>query len=122
MTGSSLTGYDLQTRKLVASWPIAGASAIAYDTDGDKLYVGTDAGQLLALDTTLFDSDPGGGPYELPFQPEAVTTLDGPISRPRDVRQRPERRRRPARRHGHDRGPGLGDGDRHRRSSRAPST
>jgi predicted membrane-bound dolichyl-phosphate-mannose-protein mannosyltransferase len=80
VTGTGLAGYDLQTRKLVASWPIAGASAIAYDASGDKLYVGTDDGELLALDTTLFDSDPGGGPYELPFQPESVTTLDGAIA------------------------------------------
>ena len=79
-TGTGLTGYDLQTRKLVASWPIAGASAVAYDATGNKLYVGTDGGELLALDTTLFDSDPGGSPYELPFQPESVTTLDGAIS------------------------------------------
>ena len=69
VTGSSLTGYDLQTRKLVASWPIAGASAIAYDADGHKLYVGTESGELLALDTTSFDGDPGGGPFELRSSP-----------------------------------------------------
>ncbi len=81
VTGSALSGYDLETRKLVATWPIEGASAITYDADGFRLFVGTDAGEILALDTTQLDGDPGGGPNDLPFQPESVATIDGSISR-----------------------------------------
>jgi hypothetical protein len=81
VTGSALSGYDLETRKLVATWPIEGASAITYDADGFRLFVGTDAGEVLALDTTQLDGDPGGVPNDLPFQPESVATLDGSIAR-----------------------------------------
>ena len=42
VTGSALSGYDLHTRKEVASWSVPGASAMTYDADRDRLYVGTE--------------------------------------------------------------------------------
>ena len=80
VTGSARPGYDLQTRKEIASWSVPGASAITYDADRDRLYVGTESGELLALDVATLDGlDPGG--LEQVVQPELVATLDGPITR-----------------------------------------
>ena len=139
VTGSALSGYDLETRKLVATWPIDGASAITYDADGNRLFVGTDGGEILALDTTQLDGDPGGGPSDLPFQPEPVATIDGPVSRlatfdggqslaallPDDTIAETDRHRRPrdGRGHGQRRGrrrgrhDGLGERRRGRRDA-----
>jgi predicted membrane-bound dolichyl-phosphate-mannose-protein mannosyltransferase len=80
VTGSALSGYDLHTRKEVASWNVPGASALAYDADRDRLFVGTESGELLALDVATMDGlDPGS--IEQVVQPELVATLDGPITR-----------------------------------------
>jgi Dolichyl-phosphate-mannose-protein mannosyltransferase/C-terminal four TMM region of protein-O-mannosyltransferase len=79
-TGSALTGYDLHTRKPVASWTVDGAAALAFDTDRNKLYVGTDGGELLALDLASLDGLDAGSIDQI-LQPELVATLDGPISR-----------------------------------------
>ena len=79
-TGSALTGYDLHTRKPVASWTVDGAAALAFDSDRNKLYVGTDGGELLALDLASLDGLDAGAIDQV-LQPELVATLDGPISR-----------------------------------------
>ena len=80
VTGSALSGYDLQTRKLAATWPVAGANAVTYDESGNQLFVGTDTGELYSLDVASLDGDPGTPP-DLLIQPELVATLDGEINR-----------------------------------------
>ena len=47
----SARAYDLQTRKLVATWSVPGAASLALDPDGHRVLVGTDGGAILALDT-----------------------------------------------------------------------
>jgi 4-amino-4-deoxy-L-arabinose transferase-like glycosyltransferase len=55
-TGTEVVAYDLETRALVARWPVAGASTVAFDDTGDQVFVGTDSGQLLSIDTTALDA------------------------------------------------------------------
>ena len=57
-----------------------GAAAVAFDSDRNKLYVGTDGGELLALDLASLDGLDAGAIDQI-LQPELVATLDGPISR-----------------------------------------
>ena len=84
-TGSELAAYDLQTRALEVSIPVPGASAVAFDTDGSQVYVGTDSGELLAIDATLFDDARSAGgsaaPDALSDALVPVAMLDGAISR-----------------------------------------
>ncbi len=79
-TGSGVSGYDLQTRKLTGSWAVDGARALAYDTTTDQLYVGTNSGQVYVLDVASLDGDLGGTPPDQVVQPELIATLDGPVT------------------------------------------
>ncbi len=81
VTGSELVGYDLQTRAVAARWPVPGASAVAFDADGLKLLVGTDTGQVLALDAPSLDALRGASAAEPPVAPAPIASLDGPIRR-----------------------------------------
>jgi len=80
-TGSELVAFDLATRKLVARWSVPGASAVAFDSSGLQVYVGTDAGELLALDATAVDSMGSVDPSQPSVALDAVGTLDGAIRR-----------------------------------------
>ena len=80
-TGSEVRAYDLETRALVATTPLAGASSLAVDRANHRLYVGTDTGnletiELRALDTARADGTSG-------FAPEGVelAKVGGPITR-----------------------------------------
>ncbi len=53
VTGEALAVYDLRTRERLASFPVAGAEAVAVDTDTHQVYVGTAAGEVLVLDTAV---------------------------------------------------------------------
>jgi len=80
-TGSELVAFDLTTRKLVARWSVPGASAVAFDASGLQVFVGTDAGELLAVDATAVDQM---GHVDASLPPptlDPVGTLDGAISR-----------------------------------------
>ncbi len=52
-TGDALDVYDLQTRELLARFPVPGAQAVAVDTDAHQAYVGTAGGKILAMDTAV---------------------------------------------------------------------
>ncbi len=80
-TGSELVAYDLTTRKLVARWSVPGASAVAFDSSGLQVYVGTDAGELLAVDATAVDQWAGGDPALPTPALDPLGTLDGAITR-----------------------------------------
>ncbi len=80
-TGSELAAYDLTTRKAVAQWSVPGASAVAFDASGLQVYVGTDAGELLAVDATAVDQIGRGDPSIPPPTVDPVGTLDGAITR-----------------------------------------
>ena len=52
-TGTEVRVYDLADRSLEATVPVPGASALAVDQSGHRLYIGTDEGRVLVLDTSL---------------------------------------------------------------------
>ncbi len=80
-TGDELVGYDLRTRAVAARWSVPGASAVAFDPDGLQLLVGTDAGQVLALDVSSLDDLGGFDATAPPVSPTPIATLDGSIRR-----------------------------------------
>ncbi|MGC8634683.1 MAG: phospholipid carrier-dependent glycosyltransferase [Candidatus Limnocylindrales bacterium] len=72
-TGSGVVAYDLQTRGPVARIPVAGASAVAVDTNQHVLYVAAGNGTVWSLPTTTLDAlrSTAGGvavlqPHQLP--------------------------------------------------------
>ncbi len=80
ITGSELIAYDQETRKVVARWALPGASAVAFDDVNTQILVGTDAGALMAIDTTALDANRGGDPANPAVGPEPVVTLDGAVT------------------------------------------
>jgi dolichyl-phosphate-mannose--protein O-mannosyl transferase len=52
-TGDALVVYDLRSRDRLATFPIPGAQAVAVDADTHQVYVGTAAGSVLVMDTTV---------------------------------------------------------------------
>ncbi len=80
VTGTELIAYDLSTREVEARWALPGTSAVAFDDVGLRLLVGTDAGEVLALDATALDAF-RGAPADAPaIDPLPVATLDGPVT------------------------------------------
>ncbi|MBM4408541.1 MAG: phospholipid carrier-dependent glycosyltransferase, partial [Chloroflexi bacterium] len=52
-TGTEVRAYDLADRALEATIAIRGASALAVDQSGHRLFIGTDEGRVLVVDTSL---------------------------------------------------------------------
>ncbi|HJW22389.1 MAG TPA: phospholipid carrier-dependent glycosyltransferase, partial [Candidatus Limnocylindrales bacterium] len=48
--------YDLATRAVEGSWPLAGASAVGVSTTNHEVFIGTTSGELWTIDTTGLDS------------------------------------------------------------------
>jgi hypothetical protein len=70
--GDQVRAYDLLDRRQITTWDVPGASALALDPVDHRVLVGTDAGGVLALDTTELD----GLRAESTSLP--TTGLDGP--------------------------------------------
>jgi len=80
-TGSSVRAYDLQTRLLVADIPLPGATAVAVDTTGHRLFVGTSTGEVLAIDTAAsLDPARTGGAVVTPT-PDGFGQAGDPVRR-----------------------------------------
>jgi hypothetical protein len=65
--GDQVRVYDLQTRKLIASYSLPGADALALDSTGHRVYVGTATGVIATIDSAveldqLRASDPAPAP------------------------------------------------------------
>ena len=75
-TGSAVRVYDLQTRGLVATLPVPGATAIAVDTVDHIVYVGTSDGSIWSLPTSRLDALRAAGTTGAPDI--AATRLPGP--------------------------------------------
>jgi hypothetical protein len=80
-TGSEVVAYDLATRGVVARWALPGASALAFDETGLQALVGTDAGDLYAIDAATLDAFPQADPANPEVTPFPVTTVGGPVTR-----------------------------------------
>ena len=76
VTGTELIAYDLETRDVAGRWSIPGASTVSVDPAGTSVYVGTDAGALLVVDTQAMDLLRRGGAGQP--EPAAVGTLASP--------------------------------------------
>ncbi|HET7471679.1 MAG TPA: phospholipid carrier-dependent glycosyltransferase [Candidatus Limnocylindrales bacterium] len=81
VTGSELRSYDLNTRKLVTSQPIDGASAIALDGVSQRLVVGTSDGSIWTLDTAALDAARSSGSSAVVGEPQLLGRIDGSIKR-----------------------------------------
>ena len=80
VTGSELRSLDLSTRKLIATIPIPGASAVAFDPTGFRLFVGGSDGSISTVDTNVLDQLRNGG-AAAPPEPVAFGRVDGSIRR-----------------------------------------
>jgi len=82
-TGADVRVFDLNTRELLATFVLPGAQAVAIDTAGHRLYVGTASGSVLALDTAISAGDlraaGAGGPTPITLAP--LTTAGGAVER-----------------------------------------
>ncbi|MEA2549492.1 MAG: hypothetical protein QOE42_2090 [Chloroflexota bacterium] len=81
VTGTELRSYDLTTRGLIASVPIGGASALALDTTGNQLFVGSTSGTISTFDLGSLDAIRASGPSALPAEPAELGQVDGSIKR-----------------------------------------
>jgi predicted membrane-bound dolichyl-phosphate-mannose-protein mannosyltransferase len=74
-TGSQVRGYDLATRRLVATWDVPGASAVTVDRAGHRVFIGTDRGAILVLDTADLDAARASGAVSGSPAPSAFATV-----------------------------------------------
>src|SRR6185295_5836841 len=80
VTGTELRSYDLLDRSLVYTAPIPGASSLAYDDVGYRLFVGTDDGQILVFDASGLDGVTSPELAALVAPPSAFGHVDGGIA------------------------------------------
>ncbi len=79
-TGSEVRAYDLQSRALLATIAVPGASAVAVDTAGHRLLISTAAGAVSEMDTqTTFDPLRTGADAAQIDPPVALGTFGTPI-------------------------------------------
>ena len=80
VTGSQLIAYDLQTRKVEATWDIPGASAVTYDDTDHVVTVATSTGALDTVDATSLDQVRAGVSGAQPSPLTDLGTLaSGPV-------------------------------------------
>ena len=81
-TGSEVRAYDLQSRALLATIAAPGATAVAVDTAGHRLFIATAAGAVSEIDTdTTFDPLRTGADAAQMDPPVALGTFATPIRR-----------------------------------------
>src|SRR5439155_9628260 len=77
VTGSELRAYDLRDRNLIAAFPVPGASSVAVDTTGHRVFVGTTDGTIVEIDTdTSLDQVRAGMDARLLPDPQPVGKVD----------------------------------------------
>ena len=81
VTGSELIAYDLATRQVEARWSVPGARSVAFDATGIRVLVGTDAGEILTLDTSTLDATRGTSADQPSVDPTPVASVAGPVQR-----------------------------------------
>ena len=79
-TGSEIRAYDVQTRALVVTVPLAGASTLALDQDLHVLYVGSETGEVWSIQTgTAFDLLRAGLAQVAATPPSLRASLGSPV-------------------------------------------
>ena len=81
VTGSELRSYDLTTRRLIASHPIDGASAVALDATRHQLVVGSSDGSLWTFDVGTLDRARSTGSTAGIAEPLLLGQVDGAVAR-----------------------------------------
>ncbi|HEY8437559.1 MAG TPA: phospholipid carrier-dependent glycosyltransferase [Candidatus Limnocylindrales bacterium] len=81
VTGSELRALDLTTRALVATVPIDGASAVAIDESGERVFVGARDGSIWTVDIETLNGLRNGGSAGTPPEAVAFGQVDGAIRR-----------------------------------------
>jgi hypothetical protein len=76
-TGTDVRVFDLLTRERLATFAVPGAQAVALDSAGHRLYIGTASGGVLTLDTAIgaavLRSGLAGSPAPITLDPPAAT-------------------------------------------------
>ncbi|MEA2520213.1 MAG: hypothetical protein QOF49_2293 [Chloroflexota bacterium] len=80
-TGSEIRSYDLVSRALVATIPVAGVRALAVDGAAHRLFVGSSDGGIRTIDLASLDEVRALGADALVPEAEDFATLDGSIRR-----------------------------------------
>ncbi len=79
-TGSEVLAYDLHSRALVGHWSLPGAGALAFDATASRVLVGTDAGEVYAIDGQALDALGDTASIAESVAPQAALTVSGPVS------------------------------------------
>src|SRR5262249_33208661 len=80
-TGSEIRSYDLVTRKLIPTIPVAGADAVTFDSTGQRLFAGSSDGSISTIDTMQLDAFRNLGSGAAAPVAEAFGKVDGAIRR-----------------------------------------
>ena len=80
-TGSEVRSYDLASRELVATIPVPGASGLALDETGRRLFVGSSDGSISTIELTSLDDGRALSDDVLLPAAEAFGQVDGSIRR-----------------------------------------
>ena len=78
-TGSEVRSYDLATRSVESTWNVPGAAAVTVDRVGHRVFVGTDGGAILVLDTAGLDAARGPGGASGAPSPTAFATVGAAV-------------------------------------------
>jgi hypothetical protein len=80
-TGTEIRAYDLQSRELLAALPLSGATTLAIDPDGHRLFASLADGKVFELDTAAFDALRTGGDARFIEPPVAFGSFEAPVRR-----------------------------------------
>ncbi len=78
-TGTDVRAYDLVTRQLIATIPFAGASAVAVDGTGGRVFVGSSDGSIATIDSSQLDAFRTLGSGAQAPAAEAFGRIDGSV-------------------------------------------
>ncbi|HEY8845208.1 MAG TPA: hypothetical protein VIM24_00995, partial [Candidatus Limnocylindrales bacterium] len=81
VTGSELRSYDLLSRNLVATIPIDGARAVAFDATASELFVGSSDGSITTVDVASLDAARSPSTSTPVAEAVAFGHVDGEIKR-----------------------------------------
>jgi hypothetical protein len=81
-TGSEVRVYDLVTREQLLTYQVPGASSLALDASGGRLFVGTELGTVLEVSTDVASADlpAAAGSLAPAVAPTEYASLAGPVT------------------------------------------
>ncbi|TAL05748.1 MAG: phospholipid carrier-dependent glycosyltransferase, partial [Chloroflexota bacterium] len=81
ISGGAIRAYDLATRALITEVAVPGAQTLAIDRVAHRVLIGTESGEIRAIDTTFLDfaRQTGANPDPGSIESTLLATLDGPV-------------------------------------------